>query len=187
VDIECAGRKVSSSCLSLQSVYATRDQRPAAFANSCNATMHMLNESYVSDVTSTSICHSTVSRNNASRAGYGLRIPPCSTPDTQSPALSVTVSTQGHFPEADKDSVIQIASLVSVHGQTEPAVKNIITLNTCSSIVGAEVPACASALSNACFCLARLGTSAHAAGILLRLRQQYSLPHTLYRARAKTV
>ena len=39
--------------------------------------------------------------------------------------------------------MIQIASLVSVHGQTEPAVKNIITLNTCSSIIGAEVPVCA--------------------------------------------
>ena len=49
---------------------------------------------------------------------------------------------QGHFPEAEKDSVIQIASLVSVHGQTEPAVKNIITLDTCASIVGAEVSAC---------------------------------------------
>ena len=47
--------------------------------------------------------------------------------------------TQGHFPEAEKDSVIQIASLVSVQGQATPAVKNIITLNTCSSIVGAEV------------------------------------------------
>ena len=53
---------------------------------------------------------------------------------------------QGHFPEAEKDSVIQIASLVSVLGQPEPAVKNIITLNTCSSIVGAEVPTCPSAL-----------------------------------------
>ena len=46
---------------------------------------------------------------------------------------------QGHFPEAEKDSVIQIASLVSVQGQSHPAVKNIITLNTCSSIVGSEV------------------------------------------------
>ena len=41
--------------------------------------------------------------------------------------------------------MIQIASLVSVHGQAEPAVKNIITLNTCSSIVGAEVLVCAPA------------------------------------------
>ena len=82
---------------------------------------------------------------SASQAGHGLRIPPCSMQDTQSPALSVPVTTKGHFPEAEKDSVIQIASLVSVHGQTEPAVKNIITLNTCSSIVGAEVPICDSA------------------------------------------
>ena len=50
-------------------------------------------------------------------------------------------AVQGHFPEAEKDSVIQIASLVSVQGQSSPAVKNIITLNTCSSIVGSEVPA----------------------------------------------
>ena len=54
--------------------------------------------------------------------------------------------------------MIQIASLVSVHGQAEPAVKNIITLNTCSSIVGAEVPACASALRTP---WARLAALAH--------------------------
>ncbi len=85
-------------------------------------------------------------------------MPPCSMQHagSQPVALSMPVSTQGHFPEADKDSVIQIASLVSVHGQTEPAVKNIITLNTCSSIVGAEVPTCASALRMPCFRLAVL-------------------------------
>ncbi len=46
---------------------------------------------------------------------------------------------QGHFPEPDKDPVIQIASLVTVHGQSSPVVKNIMTLNTCASIIGAEV------------------------------------------------
>lgn len=46
---------------------------------------------------------------------------------------------QGHFPEPEKDPVIQIASLVTVHGQTAPVVKNIMTLNTCASIIGAEV------------------------------------------------
>jgi DNA polymerase family B, exonuclease domain len=45
---------------------------------------------------------------------------------------------QGHFPEAEKDPVIQIASMLSVHGQAEPLVRNIMTLDTCDSIVGAE-------------------------------------------------
>ena len=46
---------------------------------------------------------------------------------------------QGHFPEADKDPVIQIASLVSVQGQPKPVVRNVLTLGTCAPIVGAEV------------------------------------------------
>ena len=46
---------------------------------------------------------------------------------------------QGHFPEPEKDPVIQIASLVTVHGQAGPAVKNIMTLDTCAQIIGAEV------------------------------------------------
>lgn len=46
---------------------------------------------------------------------------------------------QGHFPEAEKDPVIQIASLVTVQGQAQPAVKNIMTLDQCAPIVGAEV------------------------------------------------
>lgn len=53
--------------------------------------------------------------------------------------LIVAAWLQGHFPEPDKDPVIQIASLVTVHGQSSPVVKNIITLNTCASIIGAEV------------------------------------------------
>ena len=47
--------------------------------------------------------------------------------------------SQGCFPEADKDPVIQIASLVSVQGQTAPAVRNVMTLDQCAPIVGAEV------------------------------------------------
>ena len=46
---------------------------------------------------------------------------------------------QGHFPEPDKDPVIQIASLVTVQGQTGPVVKNILTLKSCAPIIGAEV------------------------------------------------
>ena len=46
---------------------------------------------------------------------------------------------QGCFPEADKDPVIQIASLVSVQGQATPAVRNVMTLDQCAPIVGAEV------------------------------------------------
>lgn len=48
-------------------------------------------------------------------------------------------SLQGHFPEPEKDPVIQIASLVTVHGQGAPVVKNIMTLDTCAPIIGAEV------------------------------------------------
>jgi hypothetical protein len=33
----------------------------------------------------------------------------------------------------------QIASMVSVQGQSTPVVRNVLTLNTCASIVGAEV------------------------------------------------
>ena len=46
---------------------------------------------------------------------------------------------KGHFPEPEHDPVIQIASLVSVTGQTRPAVRNVLTLDTCAPIAGAEV------------------------------------------------
>ncbi|MEW5314891.1 MAG: hypothetical protein WDW38_006353 [Sanguina aurantia] len=46
---------------------------------------------------------------------------------------------KGHFPEPDKDPVIQIASMVTVQGETAPAVKNVMTLGSCASIVGSEV------------------------------------------------
>ena len=46
---------------------------------------------------------------------------------------------QGHFPEADKDPVIQIASMVTVQGESTPTVKNVMTLKSCAAIVGAEV------------------------------------------------
>ncbi len=46
---------------------------------------------------------------------------------------------QGHFPEAKLDPVIQIASMVTVQGSDHPIVKNVMTLGSCASIVGAEV------------------------------------------------
>lgn len=48
---------------------------------------------------------------------------------------------QGHFPEAEKDPVIQIASMITEQGQDKPIVRNVMTLNTCAPIVGAEVMA----------------------------------------------
>lgn len=56
--------------------------------------------------------------------------------------LSIDIECQGrkgHFPEAEKDPVIQIASLVTVFGEQSPIVKNIMTLGSCSPITGAEV------------------------------------------------
>lgn len=46
---------------------------------------------------------------------------------------------QGHFPEAKKDPVIQIASMVTVQGDSQPIVRNVMTLDTCAPIMGAEV------------------------------------------------
>jgi hypothetical protein len=46
---------------------------------------------------------------------------------------------KGHFPEAQLDPVIQIASMVTVLGENKPRVKNIMTLGSCAAIVGAEV------------------------------------------------
>jgi DNA polymerase delta subunit 1 len=46
---------------------------------------------------------------------------------------------KGHFPEAEKDPVIQIASIVSVQGESSPRLKTIHVLGTCTDIVGATV------------------------------------------------
>ncbi|KAJ9506485.1 hypothetical protein QJQ45_019412 [Haematococcus lacustris] len=48
---------------------------------------------------------------------------------------------KGHFPDAKLDPVIQIASMVTLQGSATPVVKNVMTLGTCASIVGAEVMA----------------------------------------------
>lgn len=49
------------------------------------------------------------------------------------------MSIEGIFPEPDKDRVIQIANMVSLYGQTEPFIRNVMTLDTCAPIAGSEV------------------------------------------------
>lgn len=46
---------------------------------------------------------------------------------------------KGHFPEAEKDPVIQIANVVTVYGEKTPIVQNVFTLKGCLPIVGAQV------------------------------------------------
>jgi DNA polymerase delta subunit 1 len=56
--------------------------------------------------------------------------------------LSVDIECQGrkgHFPEAEKDSVIQIANVVSLYGEMKPILQNVFTLKGCLPIVGAQV------------------------------------------------
>jgi DNA polymerase delta subunit 1 len=48
------------------------------------------------------------------------------------------MSSKG-FPSAERDAVIQIASVVNVLGQSAPLAKQVLTLNTCAPIAGAEV------------------------------------------------
>jgi DNA polymerase delta subunit 1 len=56
--------------------------------------------------------------------------------------LSLDIECQGrkgHFPEAEKDPVIQIANALTVYGDKMPAVQNVFTLKGCLPIVGAQV------------------------------------------------
>ncbi|XP_071768025.1 DNA polymerase delta catalytic subunit [Centroberyx gerrardi] len=46
---------------------------------------------------------------------------------------------KGIFPEADKDPVIQIASMVQRQGETEPFIRTVFTLQSCASIVGSRI------------------------------------------------
>ncbi|CAD7696782.1 unnamed protein product [Ostreobium quekettii] len=46
---------------------------------------------------------------------------------------------KGQFPDPKLDSVIQIASYITVQGQNDAIVKNVLTLNSCAPIVGAVV------------------------------------------------
>ncbi|CAH8355060.1 unnamed protein product [Eruca vesicaria subsp. sativa] len=46
---------------------------------------------------------------------------------------------KGHFPEAKHDPVIQIANLVTLQGEDQPFIRNVMTLNSCAPIVGVDV------------------------------------------------
>lgn len=46
---------------------------------------------------------------------------------------------KGIFPEAQVDPVIQIANMVTRQGESQPFIRNVFTLNTCSHIVGSQV------------------------------------------------
>ncbi|KAG1144643.1 hypothetical protein G6F37_008865 [Rhizopus arrhizus] len=46
---------------------------------------------------------------------------------------------KGIFPEPSVDPVIQIASVVQIHGQKKPFIRNVFTLDTCAPIVGSQV------------------------------------------------
>ncbi|KAH6833845.1 DNA polymerase delta subunit 1, partial [Perilla frutescens var. hirtella] len=46
---------------------------------------------------------------------------------------------KGHFPEPTHDPVIQVANLVTLQGEEQPFVRNVMTLKSCSPIVGVDV------------------------------------------------
>jgi DNA polymerase delta subunit 1 len=46
---------------------------------------------------------------------------------------------KGHFPEAEKDPVIQIANTVTVQGETVSKIRNVFVLDTCNPIVGTDI------------------------------------------------
>ncbi|KAM7256627.1 hypothetical protein ACFE04_012368 [Oxalis oulophora] len=46
---------------------------------------------------------------------------------------------KGHFPEPTHDPVIQVANLVTLQGNDQPFVRNVMTLKSCSPIPGVDV------------------------------------------------
>ncbi|XP_068330245.1 DNA polymerase delta catalytic subunit [Pyrus communis] len=46
---------------------------------------------------------------------------------------------KGHFPEPTHDPVIQVANLVTMQGENQPFIRNIMTLKSCAPIVGVDV------------------------------------------------
>ncbi|XP_044469856.1 DNA polymerase delta catalytic subunit-like isoform X2 [Mangifera indica] len=46
---------------------------------------------------------------------------------------------KGHFPEPSHDPVIQVANLVTLQGENQPFIRNVMTLKSCSPIVGVDV------------------------------------------------
>lgn len=124
-DIECAGRKVRGACKGLGGLAPGFVSRTVAilwsplprWALSLDAPLALLSS---------------------------LPLPlhaPCFFLFPSFPLSFLPPRSQGHFPEAKLDPVIQIASMVTVQGQDQPVVKNVMTLGSCASIVGAEVMA----------------------------------------------
>lgn len=48
-------------------------------------------------------------------------------------------SARGHFPEATRDPVIQIANVITCQGASSSTIRNVMTLDTCTPIVGVDV------------------------------------------------
>ncbi|KAH9668769.1 DNA polymerase delta catalytic subunit [Citrus sinensis] len=46
---------------------------------------------------------------------------------------------KGHFPEPTHDPVIQVANLVTLQGEKQPFIRNVMTLKSCAPIVGVDV------------------------------------------------
>lgn len=46
---------------------------------------------------------------------------------------------KGVFPEASLDPIIQIASTLTIQGESHPRIRNVMCLKSCSNIIGAEV------------------------------------------------
>ncbi|XP_022734015.1 DNA polymerase delta catalytic subunit-like isoform X2 [Durio zibethinus] len=46
---------------------------------------------------------------------------------------------KGHFPEPTHDPVIQVANLVTLQGEDQPFIRNVMTFKSCSAIVGVDV------------------------------------------------
>ena len=111
VDIECAGRKVRPS----------HHPKPGQLGMCCK-----IAETHSQPLRGLLLCKSTGK--------------PCLHPEGIPRVCPATCSpSQGHFPEAEKDPVIQIASLVTEQGKATPTVRNVMTLKSCAAIVGAEV------------------------------------------------
>ena len=56
--------------------------------------------------------------------------------------LSMDIECQGrkgHFPEPERDRVIQIATTVQQVGAPQPFLRHVLTLNSCSPIPAAQV------------------------------------------------
>ena len=137
VDIECAGRKVPHPCPSpVHAGHSMHHQCPVKAATVLFTIRDLLQQlATVLPGMAPSAWTAPRLENEGpweSRAGPAHPVKPC---------LWVRARVQGHFPEAEKDPVIQIASLVTEQGQAAPVVRNVMTLGTCAPIVGAEVMA----------------------------------------------